>query len=65
LGFRYLFTSHLLFHDVFALLCTLISLGHSEIVPHIGKDIVLFHAVAVVVQSPEDELGIGIPLLGS
>jgi hypothetical protein len=64
LAFGYLFASHPLFEDVFVTLCTLMSLGRSEIPPHIGKHIVLRDALACAVHIPEGGLAPSIPLLG-
>ncbi len=64
LGFGYLFASHLLFDEVFKFLRFLISLGRSEIQPHIVKHIILWYAGAPEVHKPEVALGSREPLLG-
>ena len=51
LAFGYLFGSHLLFDEVFVILRILESLGRREIVPHIGKYIVLRYAFAIRVRT--------------
>ena len=63
MGLGYWVASHPLFDPVLVTLRRLTSLGCSEIVPHMGKHIVLWYAFAHAVHIPEGALGKRIPLL--
>ena len=63
LGFVYLFVIHPLFEDVFDALCNVSSLGHREIVPHVGEHNILRYTLASGVHNPEVGLGNRISLL--
>ena len=67
MAFGYLFASHPLFGSDLGR-CRKrtrnVSVGRSEIVPHIGKHIVLWDTFAIGVHTPECGPAIHIPLLG-
>ena len=65
LGFINLFASHPLFEYVFDALCNVSSLGHREIVPHLGEHNILLYALASGIHNAKIGLGDRISLLSS